>query len=154
MIDLPPPTTPAGWYPDGVPEQERWWDGTGWTERTRGARSDAATPEPTATGVRVVRGATGYAELDGDVLLFRSKPDRPALQRIPLNTVDDVVVSRSGNAFDVVRHGARPRRRPGLLSETSLQRGGRTSPDEWRAFLDALSAAVAAAVPKFPADAD
>jgi hypothetical protein len=154
VIDLPPPQTPAGWYPDGVAGQERWWDGTGWTERTRAAEGDVAAPPRSSPGVRVVRGATGYAELDGDVLLFRSKPDRPALQRIPLNTVDAVVVSRSGNAFDVVRHGARPRRRPSLLSETSLQRGGRTTVDEWRAFLDALSAAVATAVPKFPADAD
>jgi uncharacterized protein DUF2510 len=30
-------TDGGGWYPDpeGVPGRERWWDGTGWTERTR-----------------------------------------------------------------------------------------------------------------------
>jgi hypothetical protein len=30
-----PPTTPAGWYPDtNNPGQQRWWDGTRWTEHT------------------------------------------------------------------------------------------------------------------------
>jgi hypothetical protein len=30
-----PPTTPPGWYPDtGNPGQQRWWDGTRWTEHT------------------------------------------------------------------------------------------------------------------------
>lgn len=25
----------AGWYPDSVPHQERWWDGSAWTDATR-----------------------------------------------------------------------------------------------------------------------
>jgi hypothetical protein len=30
-----PPTTPPGWYPDtNNPGQQRWWDGTRWTEHT------------------------------------------------------------------------------------------------------------------------
>lgn len=34
----PPPAPPAGWYadPHGTPGQQRYWDGTRWTEHTRG----------------------------------------------------------------------------------------------------------------------
>lgn len=149
MTDLPPPQTPEGWYPDGVPGSERWWSGTRWTEQTRAAGEGLKEPTRAGSGSLLVRGSTGYAELSGGVLLYRTKPDRPPLLRIELDTVQAIVVSRNRASFDVVLQGAKPRSRPSLLSETSLQRGARTPVDEWEAFLAALEAAVAAAVPKF-----
>lgn len=42
---LPPPVTPANWYPDPVsPGVLRYWDGVRWTEHRQ-----AATPAATAT---------------------------------------------------------------------------------------------------------
>jgi uncharacterized protein YbjQ (UPF0145 family) len=36
-------TTPEGWYPNpDNPTQLRWWDGTGWTERTQASISEQA----------------------------------------------------------------------------------------------------------------
>ena len=32
------PNPPAGWYPQG--NQERWWDGTGWSDNFRPLGSD------------------------------------------------------------------------------------------------------------------
>ncbi|MCU1529666.1 MAG: hypothetical protein JWP75_3429 [Frondihabitans sp.] len=44
MSDLPPPSMPAGWYPDPKTEgTERLWDGQAWTEHVRFATS-ASTP--------------------------------------------------------------------------------------------------------------
>ncbi|WP_432106687.1 DUF2510 domain-containing protein [Streptomyces sp. AA1529] len=42
-------TTPPGWYPDPgqtppLPPQQRWWDGTAWTQHTRPAAGTAAGP--------------------------------------------------------------------------------------------------------------
>jgi hypothetical protein len=39
------PNPPAGWYPQG--SQERWWDGTGWSDNFRPLGSDQA-PQPAA----------------------------------------------------------------------------------------------------------
>ncbi|RPE74338.1 MULTISPECIES: DUF2510 domain-containing protein [unclassified Frondihabitans] len=158
MSDLPPPGAPAGWYPDADPEVERWWDGTRWTDRTRAGSSsspapsspDSAPPDsapaaPAAT--LVVRGVTGYVELVGDTLLYRSKLDRPPLQRIALSTVSEVLVSKNGDTFDLLLADARPRSRPSLFSETSIRRSSRTTPTEWGAFLEALGLAVLRARP-------
>lgn len=152
MTDLPPPRTPAGWYPDGVAGRERRWDGDQWTEETREQQDrDDTSPAP---AVLVARGVTGFAEIEGSMLLYRSKRDRPPLQRIDLHTVERIVVSRRGSAFDVVLVGARggSRARPSLFSETSLTRSPLTPESEWDAFLEALEAAVARAVPKFRPD--
>ncbi|MBF4576941.1 DUF2510 domain-containing protein [Frondihabitans sp. VKM Ac-2883] len=153
MSDLPPPGAPAGWYPDADPEVERWWDGTSWTNRTRAGSSSSPAPSspelapaaPAAT--LVVRGVTGYVELVGDTLLYRSKLDRPPLQRIALSTVSEVLVSRNGDTFDLLLIGARPRSRPSLFSETSIRRSSRTTPTEWGTFLEALGLAVLRARP-------
>lgn len=152
MTDLPPPRTPAGWYPDGVAGRERRWDGDQWTEQTREAQEGDATPG--APAVTVVRGVTGFAEIDGSFLLYRPRRDRPPLQRIDLHTVERVLFSRRRSAFDVVLVGTRRavggRARPSLFSETSLTRNPLTPEPEWEAFLVGLEAAVARAVPKFP----
>lgn len=44
-------TPPGDWYPDpqGPPGQQRWWDGTAWTEHTRQGGARPATPETSAT---------------------------------------------------------------------------------------------------------
>lgn len=140
MSDLPPPGAPAGWYADVDPGMERWWDGSRWSDRTRAGSSSMASPAPSAP--LVVRGATGYVELAGDELLYRSKNDGPPLQRIALSTVSEVIVSRNGDTFDLVLIGARPRSRPSLFSETSIRRSSRTAPVEWEGFLEALHRAV------------
>lgn len=149
MSDLPPPGAPAGWYPDADPEVERWWDGTRWTDRTRAGSSSSPAPSspelPAAT--LVVRGVTGYVELVGDTLLYRSKLDRPPLQRIALSTVSEVLVSKNGDTFDLILADARPRSRPSLFSETSIRRSSRTTPTEWGTFLEALGLAVLRARP-------
>lgn len=149
MTDIPPPRTPAGWYPDGVEGQLRFWDGAQWTERIRAQHAEPSRDEPPGAPVR---GTTGYAEIDGHHLVYRQKLDRPPLQRIDLHTVHDLVVSANRNTFDVVLVGSKPRSRPSLLSETSLQRSSRTTPAEWEAFLVRLEAAVLVAVPKFRVD--
>ncbi|MFE0460010.1 DUF2510 domain-containing protein [Kitasatospora sp. NPDC058965] len=69
---------PAGWYPDPkdtttVPRPERWWDGTGWTARTRPAQG-AADLEDTAVldatkvirGELVEEGAVRYPEMPAE----------------------------------------------------------------------------------------
>lgn len=149
MSDLPPPGAPAGWYPDATPGVLRWWDGTRWTTETRAGSSSSPAPSspelPAAT--LVVRGVTGYVELVGDTLLYRSKLDRPPLQHIPLSTVSEVLVSKNGDTFDLLLIGARPRSRPSLFSETSIRRSSRTTPTEWGAFLEALGLAVLRARP-------
>lgn len=44
-MSTPGPNPPAGWYPDPTnPEQQRYWDGSTWTEHT--APGAAATPQP------------------------------------------------------------------------------------------------------------
>lgn len=139
-LDRPAPKTPAGWYPDEDPGRLRWWDGDAWTERTR-----TGDEPPAPTGPLAVRGTTGVAELDGWILRYRQKPDRPALQEIDLREVDGLVVSRNGDAFDVTLAGARPRSRPSFFSETSLRRSSKTSAADWRVFLDALGSAIRAA---------
>ncbi len=35
MTDSTPPPAPAGWFPTGVKGQERYWDGTSWTNHVR-----------------------------------------------------------------------------------------------------------------------
>jgi hypothetical protein len=46
-------TTPPGWYPDpSAPYQERWWDGTAWTEHARAPLAPAAVPVPVSGGGR------------------------------------------------------------------------------------------------------
>ncbi|MFV9423774.1 DUF2510 domain-containing protein [Microbacterium sp. S1037] len=49
------PAAPAGWFPAGVEGQERYWDGTAWTDHVRpvnaaSGRSDFAAPGSTAPG--------------------------------------------------------------------------------------------------------
>jgi hypothetical protein len=153
MTDIPPPKTPPGWYPDGVENQLRFWDGAQWTEEIR---TDGAVPTPAqrpegagSRPVTLIRGVTGSVELDGDVVLYFAKPDRPALQRIPLDTVRGLIVSTNGDTFDLDFEGSRRRSRPSLFSETSLRRNPRTRPDDWQAFLATLERAIAHAVPKF-----
>ncbi|MEP9382156.1 DUF2510 domain-containing protein [Nocardioides cheoyonin] len=58
--------TPAGWYPDGQ-GQERYWDGSAWTEQTRAPEApapEAPAPDPDRTVVRgssdAQRAAQGY----------------------------------------------------------------------------------------------
>lgn len=154
MPDLPPPGAPAGWYSDpsaeAAPGARRWWDGSGWTQRTtEHSKTDedpatpASTPAPHRASPLVVRGTTGYVELTGSELLYRPKADRPPLQRVPLDAIARILVSRNGDTFDVLLIGARDRRRPSLFSETSIRRSNRTPPGEWLAFLDSLSDAVA-----------
>ncbi|WP_228479407.1 DUF2510 domain-containing protein [Microbacterium atlanticum] len=46
MTDSTPTSAPAGWFPAGVQGQERYWDGTSWTDQVRPAGGIA-----TATGV-------------------------------------------------------------------------------------------------------
>ncbi|WP_030418106.1 DUF2510 domain-containing protein [Streptomyces sp. NRRL F-5065] len=42
-------TPPPGWYPDpSAPHQERWWDGTAWTEHRRAPEAAAYPPGPAA----------------------------------------------------------------------------------------------------------
>ena len=48
------PNPPAGWYPQG--NQERWWDGTGWSDNFRPLGSEQ-TPQPGQPAV-----AAGYAQ--------------------------------------------------------------------------------------------
>jgi len=153
MTDIPPPRTPSGWYPDGVENQLRFWDGAQWTEETR-TDSAVSTPAQRSEGagsrpVTSIRGVTGSVELDGDVLLYFAKPDRPALQRIPLGTVRGLIVSANGDTFDLDFEGSRRRSRPSLFSETSLRRNPRTRPDDWRTFIETLETAISRAVPKF-----
>lgn len=50
MADNETPQPPAGWYPDPTqPGQQRYWDGTQWTEHTAPG-GEAGTSEPAATG--------------------------------------------------------------------------------------------------------
>ncbi|WP_269214603.1 DUF2510 domain-containing protein [Nocardioides sp. cx-173] len=58
MSDPNQPSTPAGWYPDGHGNQ-RWWDGTGWTEHTMPAPD--ATPPASAPPQQPDPGATVVA---------------------------------------------------------------------------------------------
>jgi uncharacterized RDD family membrane protein YckC len=53
-------STPAGWYPDPQnPGQQRYWDGTAWTESVSGG---VAAPGPaTAVGYGYATGAPDYA---------------------------------------------------------------------------------------------
>lgn len=43
-----PVQAPPGWYPSGVPGEERWWSGVDWTEHAR------PTPAVVAPGERTV----------------------------------------------------------------------------------------------------
>jgi hypothetical protein len=46
MTDTPTNLAPAGWYPDATDAgQQRWWDGTGWTDHVR-PMSVEPEPEP------------------------------------------------------------------------------------------------------------
>lgn len=51
---------PAGWFTDPEsPGQQRWWDGTTWTEHRRAPGADA--PPPSAGGAADWQGGTGHA---------------------------------------------------------------------------------------------
>lgn len=51
MSDLPPPSLPAGWYPDPKDEsQKRFWDGNAWTEKTI-PNPKSAPPEETPVSI-------------------------------------------------------------------------------------------------------
>lgn len=59
------PHPPAGWYPQG--SQERWWDGTAWSDNFRPLGSDttATTPQPTyaqPTYAQPTYAQPGYAQ--------------------------------------------------------------------------------------------
>ena len=41
-----PVQAPPGWYPSGVPGEERWWSGVDWAAHAR------STPEPAVVGQR------------------------------------------------------------------------------------------------------
>ncbi|MFH9014397.1 DUF2510 domain-containing protein [Streptomyces sp. NPDC017943] len=62
-------TPPPGWYPDPrPPHQERWWDGTAWTEHRRApAVTTAAVPRPAGGGSG--RGRTAALAATGAVLV-------------------------------------------------------------------------------------
>ena len=56
--------TPAGWYPDGQ-GGERWWDGAGWTDHTRGGGGGAAAPQQGGYGAPQQQGGYGAPQQQG-----------------------------------------------------------------------------------------
>ncbi|WP_449350130.1 DUF2510 domain-containing protein [Streptomyces shaanxiensis] len=80
-------TLPPGWYPDpDAPQEERWWDGTAWTDHRR-APEVPGPPRPAAGGAS--GGAKGIAlTLSGIVLVAALVSGALALAR---GDGDDVV---------------------------------------------------------------
>jgi hypothetical protein len=111
-------TPPAGWYPvDGG--QERYWDGTAWTEHVRtppdasatasiGQRTREAAERTLSTEVEVPAGTiwaavgkpltrvgAGRYRLDSHYLFFESGALRTDSQQVPISAVVDVDVQQS-----------------------------------------------------------
>jgi hypothetical protein len=56
LTGLPPPNLPAGWYPDPEDEnQERFWDGRAWTDKTAPIQAPVVetAPSPTSAALAV-----------------------------------------------------------------------------------------------------
>ena len=86
------PQTSPGWYPDpGGSPQQRWWDGTQWTDHLQGGTA----PGPSAAGTSAV-GSTGWAVLAhlsalialvvgfvfvGPLIVYLVKKDDPFVRR-------------------------------------------------------------------------
>jgi hypothetical protein len=57
---------PPGWYPDpNFPDQQRWWDGSGWTSYVRPFQIPSTNPEPSGQGLSTEPTRHGFLQRVG-----------------------------------------------------------------------------------------
>lgn len=101
MSDTPAQTPPAGWYPDPAgSDQQRFWNGTAWTEQLRPVPGSASSSDSTSTD-----------------------PAEEAVTSQPTTPLEDLSSSQQNDTNDTGGHGAAP-------SDPQTSAESATSPQE------------------------